>query len=143
MQKIIAILLITLVSSNIIIENNLKLRKTAEIELAQILDEIKEYFEKGLKNVLEYCEKITKHFEKNKIEKNLSELTNFLKDLKEKLQKYKFDELIKKIEDYLDKFKYVIFNLNPEILIDILLNYFNKIREFFSINYFNEVIEKK
>ncbi len=143
MQKIIAILLITLVSSNIIIENNLKLRKTAEIELAQILDEIKESFEKGLKNVLEYCEKITKHFEKNKMEKNLSELTNFLKDLKEKLQKYKFDELIKKIEDYLDKFKYVIFNLNPEILIDILLNYFNKIREFFSINYFNVEIEEK
>jgi exonuclease VII large subunit len=143
MQKIIAILLITLVSSNTIIENNLKLRKTAEIELGQILDEIKEYFEKGLKNVLEYCEKITKHFEKNKIEKNLSELTNFLKDLKEKLQKYKFDELIKKIEDYLDKFKFFIINLKPEILIDFLLNYFNKIREFFSINYFEVGIEKK
>ena len=57
MQKIIAILLITLVSSNTIIENNLKLRKTAEIELGQILDEIKEY----------------------KIEKNLSELMNFAK----------------------------------------------------------------
>ena len=143
MQKIIAILLITLVSSNTIIENNLKLRKTAQIELTQILDEIKEYFEKGLKNILEYCEKITKHFEKNKIEKNLSELTNFLKDLKEKLQKYKFDELIKKIDDYLDKFKFVIFNLKPEILIDLLLNYFNKIREFFSINYFEVGIEKK
>ena len=143
MQKIIAILLITLVSSNTIIENNLKLRKTAELELGQILDEIKESFEKGLKNILEYCEKITKHFEKNKIEKNLSELTNFLKDLKEKLQKYKFDELIKKIEDYLDKFKFVIFNLKPEILIDLLLNYFNKIREFFSINYFEVGIEKK
>ena len=143
MQKIIAILLITLVSSNTIIENNLKLRKTAEIELGQILDEIKESFEKGLKNILEYCEKITKHFEKNKIEKNLSELTNFLKDLKEKLQKYKFDELIKKIDDYLDKFKFVIFNLKPEILIDLLLNYFNKIREFFSINYFEVGIEKK
>ena len=143
MQKIIAILLITLVSSNTIIENNLKLRKTAEIELGQILDEIKESFEKGLKNILEYCEKITKHFEKNKIEKNLSELTNFLKDLKEKLQKYKFDELIKKIDDSLDKFKFVIFNLKPEILIDLLLNYFNKIREFFSINYFEVGIEKK
>ena len=143
MQKIIAILLITLVSSNTIIENNLKLRKTAEIELGQILDEIKEYFEKGLKNILEYCEKITKHFEKNKMEKNLSELTNFLKDLKEKLQKYKFDELMKKIDDYLDKFKFFIINLKPEILIDFLLNYFNKIREFFSINYFNKEIEEK
>ena len=143
MQKIIAILLITLVSSNTIIENNLKLRKTAEIELGQILDEIKEYFEKGLKNILEYCDKLIQHFEKNKIEKNLSQLTNFLKDLKEKLQKYKFDELIKKIDDYLDKFKFVIFNLKPEILIDLLLNYFNKIREFFSINYFNVEIEEK
>ena len=143
MQKIIAILLITLVSSNTIIENNLKLRKTAEIELGQILDEIKEYFEKGLKNIFEYCDKLIQHFEKNKMEKNLSELTNFLKDLKEKLQKYKFDELMKKIDDYLDKFKFFIINLKPEILIDFLLNYFNKIREFFSINYFNKEIEEK
>jgi hypothetical protein len=79
MQKIIAILLITLVSSNTILENNLKLRKTAEIELGQILDEIKEYFEKGLKNILEYCDKLIHKFEKNKMEKNLSELINFAK----------------------------------------------------------------
>ena len=143
MQKIIAIFLITLVSSNIIVENNLKLRKTAQIELTQILDEIKEYFEAGIKNFLDYCEKLMKYFEKSKIEKHLNKLINSLKDIKEKLKKYKFNELMKKCEEYIDKFINFILFLNPEILIDEIFNYLNKIREFFSITYFNEEIEKK
>jgi len=141
MKKFIAILLIILVSNNIIVENNFKLRKTAEIELEQILNDIKEYIEEGIKNIFEYFDKIAENFEKNKIDKKLSKFTKFLKDLKEKLKKYKFDELVRIYEFYIDKLINFLFFLNLDIITDELLNLFDKIREFFSITYFNEEFE--
>ena len=46
MKSLIALLLITLVSSNEMIETKIKLRRTADIELKQIVEFVKEYFDK-------------------------------------------------------------------------------------------------
>ena len=157
MKSLIVLLLIALVSSNEMIETKIKLRRTADFELNQIVDFLKEYFEKALDLYFQGCENTVNYFESKKYEQFFNKIIQILyiqfyldyliiiqtiQDIKNFLSKYTFDELKEKFILYFEKFKIFINEFNPDFIIDYILEIIDNFRSFIAITYFDENIEQ-
>lgn len=142
MKSLIVLLLIALVSSNEIIETKIKLRRTADIELNQIVDFLKEYFEKALNLYLQGCEKTVINLESKKYEQLFNKIIQAIQDIKNFLSKYTFNELKEKFILYFEKFKIFINEFNPDFIIDYILAIIDNYRSFIATTYFDENIEQ-
>ena len=142
MKSLIVLLLIALVSSNEMIETKIKLRRTADFELNQIVDFLKEYFEKALDLYFQGCENTVNYFESKKYEQFFNKIIQTIQDIKNFLSKYTFDELKEKFILYFEKFKIFINEFNPDFIIDYILEIIDNFRSFIAITYFDENIEQ-
>ena len=141
MKSLIALLLITLVSSNEMIETKIKLRRTADIELKQIVEFVKEYFDKVVTYYLQNCEKLVKYLEAREYEKFFIKIIQIIQNIKNYLSKYTFNELQEIFISYYEKSK--TFNdFNIDFQIDIIIDIVDNLRAFIATIYFDQSIEK-
>ena len=142
MKSLIALLLIALVSSNEIIETKINLRRTADIELNQIVDFLKEYFEKAIDLYFKYCEKTVNYFESKNYEQLFIKTIQIIQEIKNYLSKYTFNELKEKFILYFEKYKTFFNDFNPDFIIDYFIDIIDNWRAFFATIYFQPNIEK-
>ena len=142
MKSLIALLLIALVSSNEIIETKINLRRTADIELNQIVDFLKEYFEKAIDLYLKYCDKTVNYFESKNYEQLFIKTIQIIQEIKNYLSKFTFNELKEKFILFFEKYKTFFNDFNPDFIVDYFLDIIDNWRAFLATIYFQPNIEK-